>query len=196
MGRLRASLSLLALLAVAATGLTACGSGGGDELLPGATANQIKSNLSQVERLVADGECVGAENSAAEINSQVEELTGIDARLKQALAEGAAKLTENVSSECVEEPEEEEATSTLEEGEEEEPEKKPKPEKPKKEEKEVEAEGETGEGPTLPPQSNGKGEEKGKGEENGQGEVPPVEPSEVESPPSGGVGPGVPAEGD
>jgi outer membrane biosynthesis protein TonB len=195
MGRLSASLPVLGLLAAAATGLTACGSSGGDELLPGGTASEIKSNLSQVEQLVAEGECVGAENSAAEIGSQVEELTGVDARLKRALAEGATRLTENVSSECVEEPEEEETTSGVEETAEEGPEKKPKPEKPKKEEKEekeeeAEAEPEAEEGPTLPPQSNGKGEE------NGEGKGPPVEAGEEEGPPSGGVGPGVPVEGE
>jgi outer membrane biosynthesis protein TonB len=200
MGPLRTSLPVLVLFAAAVTGLAACG-GGDDELLPGASASEIKSNLSQVERLVAEEECIGAENSAAEIGSQVEELRGVDAKLKRALAEGATRLTEKVESECVEASEEETAPP-VEELEEEEPEKKPKPEKEEKEEEkeqkeaekeEAEEEPETDEGPTLPPPSNGKGEEKG------QGNGPSVEPDEGEGEgesPSGGVGPGVPVDGE
>jgi septal ring-binding cell division protein DamX len=188
MGRLTASLLLLALTAAA---LGACGSGGGAELLPGTTASQITANLDEVEQLVGEGECIGAENSAAEIGTQVEELNGVDGKLKQALAEGVSRLTETVASQCEEaEPEEEtEPTTTEPAEEEEEPEEKPKHEKPEKPEK-PEKEGggeeveETPEGPTLPPPSNGKGEE------NGQGGGPPTETGG----PSGGVGPGTPAE--
>jgi outer membrane biosynthesis protein TonB len=192
MGRLSTSLAIPTLVAVAALALSACGSGDDAELLPGATASEIDSNLSRVEQLVAEGECLGAESSAAEIGSQVDALTGVDEKLQRALAEGADKLAENVAAECEEAPEEEETVPTIEEAEEAEPEKKPKPEKPekpKKEEKEAdEEEPETDEGPTLPPQSEGKGEEKG------QGEGPPAEPGEES--PSGGVGPGIPAEGE
>jgi hypothetical protein len=189
MGRLSRSLPIFAIAATAAVVLPACGSGEDAELLPGATASQIDANLDQVEQLVAEGECAGAESSAIEIGNQVEALTGVDKELQQALAEGAARLAENVAAECEEVPEEEETVPTIEEAEEAEPEEKEKPEKPKKDEKEAEEEGpETGEGPELPPQSNGKGEEKG------QGEGPPVEPEE--GPPSGGVGPGTAVEGE
>lgn len=190
MGRLSTSLVVFATLAATATGLAACGGGNDAELLPGETASQIDSNLNRVEQLVAEGECAGAAASAAEIGSQVEDLEGVDAKLQRALAEGAARLTENVVDECEEAPEEEEFP-TVEELEEAEPEKKPKPEKPDKAEKEeAKEEPETDEGPTLPPQSDGKGEEKGKGE------GPPVEPTEEEEPPSGGVGPGTAVEGE
>ncbi|HEU4393170.1 MAG TPA: hypothetical protein VFR04_05975, partial [Solirubrobacterales bacterium] len=57
-------------------------------------------------------------------------------------------------------------------------EKKPKKEKPEKE-KPAEEEPTEGEGPDLPSQANGKGEEKGGG------------PETEETPPSGGVGPSV-----
>jgi hypothetical protein len=190
MGRLSTSLAVFALLAAAATGLSACGGGGDAELLPGATASQIDSNLNRVEQLVAEGECAGAEASAAEISSQVEGLEGVDAKLQRALAEGAARLTENVASECEEEESDEEEIPSVEQLEEAEPEEKEKPEKPDKAEKEEEKEQSDEEKPTLPPNSNGKGEEKGKGE------VPPVEPSEEEEQPSGGVGPGTAVEGE
>jgi hypothetical protein len=189
MGRLTASLSLLALAAVA---LGACGSSGSADLLPGTTASQITANLDEVERQVGEGECIGAENSAAEIGTQVEELSGVDARLKQALAEGVSRLTETVTAECEEEPEEEAEITTSEPAEEEEEseakpkhEKAEKPEKPEKDQGgEEPEEAPESEGPTLPPPSNGKGEE------NGQGNGPPTETG----PPSGGVGPGTPAE--
>lgn len=183
MGRLTASPPILA--ALAALALSACGSSGDADLLPGSTASQITSNLDEVERLVAEEECIGAENSAAEIATQVEELTGVDAKLKQALAEGVGRLSETVATECEETEEEgEEEEFTAPEPEEEEEPEKQKPEKPEKEKegKEEEPASEEPEGPELPPPSNGKGEEKGKGE------GPPEE--------TGGVGPGGPAEGE
>src|SRR5262245_51346304 len=129
MGRLTASLLFFAL---ATTALSACGSSGGADLLPGATASQITSNLDEVERLVGENECIGAQNSAAEISTQVEELTDVDPKLKRALAEGVERLTQTVATDC-EEEEFEEADTTVEPEEEEEPEAKPKHEKPEKE---------------------------------------------------------------
>lgn len=171
---------VLILAATATVGLVACGDSGGADLLPGETANEINSNLDAVERLVAEGDCIGAEDAAAAVTGQVEALTGVDAKLKQALSEGATRLNE-VIAEC-EEATSEDTVETIEPAEEpEENEAREKPEKPDKEKKEkepVQEPEESDEGPTLPPQSNGKGEEKGNG--------PPVEPEA----PSGGVGPG------
>jgi hypothetical protein len=192
MGRLSEFPAVLALAAAAAPALAGCGGGGDSELLPGATASQIDSNLSQVEQLVEEGECIGAENSAAEVRSQVEALTGVDGKLKRALAEGANRLSENVAAECVEpSEEEEEEVPTVGPAEEAEPEEKAKEAKERAEEEH--------EGPTLPPQSNGKGEENGEGkgppEEHGQGHGPPEETVAPEPPP-GGIEPNTPAEGD
>lgn len=184
MGRVNASLVVL-VLAAAALGLLACGSSEDADLLPGETASEINSNIDAVERLVSERDCVGAEGAAATITGQVESLQGVDAKLKRALSEGAVRLNEVVA-ECEEESPEEtvetfepsEAEREAEEQEEREQEK-PDKEKPEKEtSKEPEEENE---GPTLPPQSEGKGEEKGGG------------PSEEAEPPSGGVGPGVEA---
>ncbi|HVQ59438.1 MAG TPA: hypothetical protein VMS60_11095 [Solirubrobacterales bacterium] len=186
MGRLSASLLLLALAACAALGLSACGGGGDDDLLPGETASEITSNIDAVERLVGEGDCVGAEDASATISGQVESLTGVDPKLKEALGDGAARLNEVVA-ECEEEPEEE-TIETIEPEDTEgvEDEEKPKKNKEEKPEKEAEEEAEEdGAGPTLPPQSNGKGEEKGGG--------PPEEEAET---PSGGVSPGAAVEGE
>jgi hypothetical protein len=188
MVRLSAFPALLALATAAALTLSACGEGSSPKLLPGATASQIDANLSQVELLVGEGECIGAQNSAGEIESQVEELTGVDPKLRQALAEGATRLNENVAAECEEASEEEEPT--IEENEAAEPTEKPKREKPEKQAEE-EKPAEAGEGPTLPPQPNGKGEEEGHSEE-----APPAETGGGPEPPSGGVGPGAPVEGE
>jgi hypothetical protein len=193
MARLSASIIALALGLAAAMALVSCGSSGSAELLPGSTARQINSNLSQVEQLAGEGECVGAEDAAAAVSGQIESLNGVDARLKQALSEGATRLNEVVAA-CEETTEETtEPVEPLEEAESEEEEEKAKGEKAEKGEKEAEKEKkeeepeeteESTEGPTLPPQSNGKGEEKGGG--------PPVEPPSQ----SGGVGPGAPVEED
>jgi hypothetical protein len=184
MGRLSAPLLVL-LLAAAAVGLSSCGSGGSPSLLPGATASQINSNLDKVQQLVSEGDCIGAEDAAGSVSAQVEELSGVDKKLKEALSEGAQRLGEVVAS-CHEAPSEEEELQTLEEAqeaEEAETEKKEKPDKAKPE-KEAGEEGEEAGNPSLPPQSKGKG----KGLEEGSG--PPEEEGNSQS---GGVGPGTPA---
>jgi hypothetical protein len=190
MGRLSAVLLALLLGGVSALALTSCGSGSNADLLPGTTASQIESNLDQVKRLTAEGECIGAENAVDEVAAEVEGLREVDLKLKAALQEGTAKLSEVVS-ECEETSEETEPSLEPDVGAEEPDEKKPKKEKPEKKAKEPaeskEEATETEEGPELPPQSNGKGEEKGKG-------GPPAPPETEETAPSGGVGPGVEAE--
>jgi len=185
MGRLTALFLAFALGIAGAVGLVSCGGGKSADLLPGTTADQIESNLDQVDELAAEEDCVGAEDAVAAVTAEVEELEGVDLKLKAALQEGAAKLSEVVSR-CAEETTSEETEPALETNVEPEveDEKKPKKEKPEKEEKEpAEKEEPAEEGPELPPQANGKGEEKGGGE-------PPAE-SEEETPSSGGVGPSV-----
>lgn len=188
MGRLSAYPIALALGAVMALGLAACGGDGDADLLPGGTASEINANLDQVEQLADEGDCVGAAEAAQAVSSQVETLGGVDEKLKEALREGAARLNEVVAG-CEEETTEEETVPAIEEAEEpEEEEGKEKPEKPEKPEKEEPEE--TAPEPTLPPQAEGKA----KGHEKPEEEAPPVEPSG--GTPSGGVGPGEPAEGD
>lgn len=191
MARLSPLLLAFVLGAVGAVTLASCGGGSNADLLPGTTAEQIESNLNLVEELAADEDCIGAEDAVAEVAAEVEELEGVDLKLKTALQEGTGRLSEVVSR-CDEETIGEETEPSLEtnvEAEEVE-EKKPKKDKPEKDEKEPKEEPSEGEGPTLPPQSNGKGEENGKG-----GGEPPAETegeTETEETPStGGVGPGV-----
>jgi hypothetical protein len=187
MGRLTALFLAFALGLAGAFGLVSCGGGRDADLLPGTTADQIESNLNQVEELAGEEDCVGAEDAVAAVTAEVEELEGVDLKLKAALQEGTAKLSEVVSR-CDEETTSEETEPELETDVEPEveDEKKPKKEKPEKEEKEPAEKEEPAEdeGPELPSQSNGKGEEKGGGGE------PPAE-GEEETPPSGGVGPSV-----
>lgn len=192
MGRLRTLLPSLTVAVAAAAALSACGSGESADLLPGRTASEISSNLDQVKQRVSEGDCVGAEDAVAAVRTEISDLGGVDRKLKANLSEGADVLDEVVA-EC-EEPEVDETEAPAEPAVEEEVEKKkkkPEKEKPEKEPKEAEEEAtpepaEGGEGPSLPPQSNGKGDEKGQG---GPAQVEP----EAEAPPSssGGVGPGV-----
>jgi len=190
MARLSALFLVFALGAASAVALASCGGGDGADLLPGTTADQIESNLNEVEELADEGDCIGAESAVAEVAGSVEDLQ-VDRKLKAALEEGTAKLSELVGR-CEEETTSEETEPSFETdvgGEEvEDEEKKPKKEKPEAEDKPKEGKEPTegGEGPELPPQSNGKGEEKGGGES-----TPPAEAPAEEEPPSGGVGPSV-----
>lgn len=134
--RLAISILALTLGAAAALGLASCGGGEDAKLLPGNTAAEITENLDRVKQYAEEGECVGAEDAVAEVNAQVEGLTGVDPKLVEALQRGAARLSEVVAG-CQEETEtvapESEATTT------EETEKVP-PGQEKKEEKEREKE--------------------------------------------------------
>ncbi len=190
MARLSASLLALALGACTALGLIACGSGDDADLLPGSTANEITSNLDQVKELATEGNCSGAEEAAQAVSLQIEELGGVDEKLKQALREGATRLNEVVAG-C-EEAASEETLPAIEEAVEPEPEEeKEKPEeteKPEKEPKEAAEPEEAEADPTLPPQAEGKA----KGHEKSEEEAPPAE-TDSGGTSAGGVGPGVPA---
>ncbi|HVD37786.1 MAG TPA: hypothetical protein VNC15_03005 [Solirubrobacterales bacterium] len=173
-----------------AVGLVSCGGGSNAQLLPGTTADQIESNLDQVAELAAAEDCVGAEDAVAEVMAEVEGLHGVDVKLKTALQEGTAKLSEVVAR-CEEETGEETEPTVESDVEPEAVEADGKPKKDKKAEQEEEEVAEQEEEPAaaeghhLPPQSQGQGEEKGNGGEE------PFEPEAEETPPSGGVGPSV-----
>jgi len=177
------ALSLAVGLAAAATALASCG-GENAKLLPGETAREITANLDTVKQLANEGDCIGAESASEQVGEQIEELSGIDPKLKRALQAGAARLNEVITS-C----EESEAIAPAEiptevEGEEEEASKK-RGKKPKQEETTTAPEPGTPPTttPTEPPSSNEGGEsEPGGAEEGGE-------------PSSGGVGPGAPAGG-
>lgn len=190
MGRSGAPLLVLATAVLATVALSACG-GSSPDLLPGKTASEIEANLDQVARLAGEGECVGAADAAQEVSAEVDALGNVDAKLKQALGEGAARLNEVVAR-CEEaEPPEEEELEPVEPEEEAESTEKPKQgkgaEKPEKKEPEGEAEEPKEE---VPPPSNGKA----KGAENGKGPEGTGPPG-LSEPPSGGVGPGTEVEG-
>jgi outer membrane biosynthesis protein TonB len=176
----RLATAILALVAGVAVSVVLASCGGSDaKLLPGNTAQEISENLDSVQQLVDEGECIGAQDAALEISSQVEALQGIDPELKEALQDGAARLNEVVAA-CqeAEETTEEETLPETTESEEEEPKKKEKkPKKVEPEETQPEEEQEETE-PAEPP-----------GKAKGHEEVPPVE-EEAEESPSGGIGPG------
>jgi outer membrane biosynthesis protein TonB len=186
MARLSAPLLALALALLAALGVVACGSGGDANLLPGDTASEITSNLDQVEQLANEGDCSGAAGAAAAVSAQVEALGGVDAKLKQALSDGATRLNEVVAG-CEEATIEEEEPAIEPAEEPPEVEKKEKPEKSEKAKKEPEEEAlEEETEPVLPPQAEGKA----KGHEKQEEEAPPAEDGGT---PAGGIGAGEPA---
>ena len=179
----------LALGAAAALGLVSCGGGEDAKLLPGNTATEITENLDRVKQYAEEGECVGAEDAVAEVNAQVEGLTGVDPKLVEALQRGATRLSEVIAT-CDEEetetvPPSTETTTT------EETEKVP-PGLEKKEEKEREKEEKALE----------KEEEKAEKQEKLPPETTTEEPPTTTTPPPsegggtdapGGVSPGAPA---
>jgi outer membrane biosynthesis protein TonB len=184
MPRVIAASAAVLLGLLAAFALVSCGSGSDAKLLPGNTAEEITENLESVKQLAAEGECVSAEDAAQEVSTEVEGLQGIDAKLKQALQEGATRLNEVVES-CTEAT----TVETLEETTPEptETEKQPnqaKKEKPAKEEveKPEKQEKESGKEPPVPPTEPA--------EPPGQETTPPAEEGS-----SGGIGPGTEAQG-
>jgi hypothetical protein len=201
MGRLRATSIILALL-LAALVLAACGSGSDAKLLPGPTASEINQNLETVRQRAGEGDCEGAEEAAAAVSTQVDELgNGVDGKLRAALSEGAKRLGQVVNS-CAEAEEEKLAEAEqedLEEAEEEEQagfeaeeqvqekEEKLQEKEEQKQQKEEEQQEKQEEKEVAPP-GKGKGPE---GQE--EGAIEPVEPP-VEAPAeegeSGGIGPG------
>src|SRR6185436_872194 len=170
MSRLSALLIAFGLGVSIAIGLVSCGGGSDADLLPGTTADQIEANLEEVRELAAAEDCIGAEDAVATVTADVEELEGVDLKLKAALQEGTEKLSEVVGH-CEEETTSEEAEPELETDVEPEVEEKKKPKKDTEEPAEPEEGPTEEEGGELPPQSNGKGEEKG-------GAEPPAEPAE------------------
>ncbi len=95
------SVLALALGVAAALALVSCG-GEDAELLPGNTAAEITENLDRVKQYSEEGECVGAEDAAAEVTTQIEALEGVDPKLVEALRRGATRLDEVVAT-CDEE---------------------------------------------------------------------------------------------
>jgi hypothetical protein len=210
-GRVRAAALILAALAVGLL-LSACGGGGNGELLPGPTADQITSNLDQVRESYENGDCEKAEDAVAQVSTEVDDLNKVDAKLKQALKNGALKLSVVVSS-CGEAEEAEEAKAEEEteeeqaliEGEEAEAEEEAFAEEQKEEEREekanekAEKEAEKAEPPTGGEESP-KGEAKGHEKQEEETVPPPTEEFEEVTPPAGGgpaggVGPGAAVEG-
>jgi hypothetical protein len=196
MGRLSALLLALFLGGAGAVALASCGGGSDAKLLPEPTANQIESNLDEVRQLAAADDCIGAEDAVATVAAEVEELNNVAPKLKTALEEGTAKLSEVVGR-CEEEASEEAEPSLesdveaeeleAEELEAEEKAAKAQEKAEKKEQKEEQAEAPEDEEGNLPPHSEGKG--KGKGHE--EAPPPPAPAPESEESESGGVGPGV-----
>lgn len=183
MRQLAAFTLALVLGAAAAVGLVSCGGGEDAKLLPGATAEEITENLDTVQQFADEGECVGAANAAQQVSLQVEELGGVDAKLKQALQRGAARLSEVVAT-CEESTTEaiapaDEAPSSEEEGLPPGQEKKEEKER-EKEEKELEKETEKEE-KEVPPDSP-----------TTPTETTPAEPPTAAPPPSEGGGTGAP----
>jgi hypothetical protein len=197
------------LLAVLAAGvlLAACGSSSNGELLPGTTANQIESNLDQVRASAEEGNCEAAEIAVAAVSTEIDQLQKVNKELKEALKQGAAKLSVLVSRCGVQEQEAEEAKEAEEaeeqealeaeeneRAEEEEAEEKQQQKAEEREEKAQEKAEKEAEQPGPPE----KGEESGKGkghegeesENEGEEVIPPTEGG-----PAGGIGPGAEVEG-
>jgi hypothetical protein len=211
MGRFRAATLILAALAAGLL-LAACGSDSSNELLPGTTAKQIESNLDQVRANAGEGNCEAAEEAVAEVSTEIGGLQKVDRELKKALKQGAAKLSELVSSCGVKEEEEEQAKAKHQEEVEEEEQAALEAEEDEAAEEEAEKEQkaeerdekakEKAEKHAEQPGPSEEGEESGpKGEAKGHEEEEIEPPTEEEVIPpteggaAGGIGPGAEVEG-
>jgi hypothetical protein len=188
MGRPVPYLLVAALGALTALAPASCGEEDA-QLLPGETAREITANLDTVKQLSDEGDCIGAESAAQQVDEQVEALEEVDARLKQALEEGADRLGEVVAG-CEEAPVEtvsprESPTEVEEIGKDEEKEQKREEKELEKEEKEREKEEEKE--AKQPPPSAEPPEPKEEGGEEDEGN---------EGSHSGGVSPSTPVEGE
>jgi hypothetical protein len=87
---------------VLAAGLGACGDGKKDRsLLTVNRASQLRSSLDDIERMVNDGDCLGASNGVLAFEQKVNALPGrTDTGLRDALASGASRLQRLVESQC------------------------------------------------------------------------------------------------
>jgi hypothetical protein len=213
MGRVRAASLVLAALAAGLL-LAACGGGSNAELLPAPTADQINAHLDEVRVSYQEGNCEAAENGVASVSTEIDELGKVDAKLKKAMREAAAKLSEVVRTCKEKEEEKEQAAEEAElekqaeveaeelaeaEVEEEAFEKERKAEEREDKEKaqeKAEKEAEQPEPPTggeESPKGKGKGpQEPEEIETPGEIEVTPPNPGEG---PAGGIGPGSEAGG-
>jgi hypothetical protein len=94
---------LAALLGVAAAGLVACGSGGGDrsDLIPQRSADRLKAALSDARSAVDDGDCDQAQQALVRARSIVVNLpSAVSDRLVARLQEGLDNLAEVAPREC------------------------------------------------------------------------------------------------
>jgi outer membrane biosynthesis protein TonB len=175
----------LALGALAAVALASCGGSSTAKLLPGDTAAEITANLDKVKRLAQSGECVGAQDAAQQIASQIDALGGVDKTLKQALREGAARLNEVVArcgEETTEVAETNEATTESTPG------KPPKKEEAQKKPKPAPKEPPPTKTPTAPTTTSPPSTPT-------TPTAPTTEGGSGGGPSSGGVGPGAPVDG-
>lgn len=97
--RLRATI-VGALILPAAVLLAGCAEDR-SHLLPGSTAEEISAKLDLVRELADSDDCLGAIDAAQQVTRQIESLgTGVDARLRRSLREGASRLVLTIQKNC------------------------------------------------------------------------------------------------
>src|SRR5680860_935206 len=101
MSRCRRSAAVALCGALLALGLAACGGSDDERLLPGENAEEIISNLEQVEGLATNGQCASAEDAIEQIDAQVQALPAtVSDELRQNLSTGLDRLREVTLDSC------------------------------------------------------------------------------------------------
>ena len=86
----------IGLLALVAVSIGACGSGG--DSIPADQADVLRTRLDEIENAVGEGNCDGAQDSAALFATQVQDLPDdVEADVKKALEAGAERLSQLAS---------------------------------------------------------------------------------------------------
>jgi hypothetical protein len=94
----------LMLLGIAAAALLA-GCGGDDPTIPADRGDQLLTRLDEVEGAVSEGNCDGAQESAALFATQVDELPAdVDDEVKRLLIAGGERLQDLATEQCEEPP--------------------------------------------------------------------------------------------
>jgi hypothetical protein len=99
-GRRRRTLCAAAALAFASCVLSSCGQDSNANL-SGGRASDLRASLNQIEDRVAQGDCTGAAQQAADFRGKVSSLPSrVDSKLRDALERSATRLESLVSDQC------------------------------------------------------------------------------------------------
>jgi hypothetical protein len=96
------TLPLALVLGAACALLVACGSGGGDDLIPANRADAMQQRLDRIAAAVSDGSCTSVDNDLSRLQQQINALSSsVAPALRQRLQEGVNNLAQIAPEACL-----------------------------------------------------------------------------------------------